>query len=149
MSASAPAGIANRQSVSFALRSVAIHQQNQLLNMRIERLVCRMLHHSFPNVLNGSQSLPATPRDMNATWGQPRPPRIVSAVCRAPAARCRRYRMPSRRFPPPWSVEELDACFVVRDHNGQQLAYVYFEDGRRSAPSPVLCALRSSRQASA
>jgi len=24
-----------------------------------------------------------------------------------------------RRFPPPWSVEELDACYVVRDHNGQ------------------------------
>jgi hypothetical protein len=44
--------------------------------------------------------------------------------------------MPSpRRFPPPWSVEELDACFVLRDHNGQQLGYVYFEDepGRRSA----------------
>jgi hypothetical protein len=36
--------------------------------------------------------------------------------------------MPPRRFPPPWSVEELDACFVIRDHNGQQLAYVYFED---------------------
>jgi 20S proteasome alpha/beta subunit len=36
------------------------------------------------------------------------------------------------RFPPPGSVEELAACFVV---NGQQLAYVYFEDepGRRSA----------------
>jgi hypothetical protein len=43
--------------------------------------------------------------------------------------------MPARRFPPPWSVEELDACFVVRDSTGQQLAYVYFEDepGRRSA----------------
>jgi hypothetical protein len=42
--------------------------------------------------------------------------------------------MTARRFPPPWSVEELDACFVARDHNGQQLAYVYFEDepGRRS-----------------
>jgi len=41
----------------------------------------------------------------------------------------------TRRFPPPWSVEELDACYVVRDHSGQQLAYVYFEDepGRRSA----------------
>jgi hypothetical protein len=43
--------------------------------------------------------------------------------------------MTARRFPPPWTVEELDACFVVRDHNGQSLAYVYFEDepGRRSA----------------
>ena len=41
----------------------------------------------------------------------------------------------ARRFPPPWSVEEQPACFVVRDHNGQALAYVYFEDepGRRSA----------------
>jgi hypothetical protein len=44
--------------------------------------------------------------------------------------------MPSgRRFPPPWSVEEQDACFIVRDRGGQALAYVYFEDepGRRSA----------------
>jgi hypothetical protein len=41
----------------------------------------------------------------------------------------------TRRFPPPWTLEELDACFVVRDHNGQALAYVYYEDepGRRSA----------------
>jgi hypothetical protein len=43
--------------------------------------------------------------------------------------------MPKRRFPPPWSIEEQEACFVVRDQNGQQLAYVYFENepGRRSA----------------
>jgi hypothetical protein len=42
---------------------------------------------------------------------------------------------PARRFPPPWSIDELEACFVVRDHNGQALAYVYFEEepGRRSA----------------
>ena len=40
-----------------------------------------------------------------------------------------------RRFPPPWTVEETDACFIVRDHNDQALAYVYFEDepGRRAA----------------
>ena len=47
--------------------------------------------------------------------------------------------MSARRFPPPWSVEDPDPkierqCFIVRDHNGQALAYVYFEDepGRRS-----------------
>jgi hypothetical protein len=42
--------------------------------------------------------------------------------------------MAVRRFPPPWSVEELDdACFIVKDSAGQQLAYIYFEDepGRR------------------
>jgi hypothetical protein len=26
-------------------------------------------------------------------------------------------------FPPPWTIEELNACFGVRDHNGQKLAY--------------------------
>jgi hypothetical protein len=44
--------------------------------------------------------------------------------------------MPERFFPPPWSVDEAnDACFIVRDHNGHALAYVYFEEepGRRSA----------------
>jgi len=34
-----------------------------------------------------------------------------------------RHKMPQRRFPPPWSVEEQDACFVVRDHAGQALAF--------------------------
>ena len=40
-----------------------------------------------------------------------------------------------RRFPTPWSVDELEACFVVRDSAGQKLAYVYFENepGPRSA----------------
>ena len=41
----------------------------------------------------------------------------------------------ARRFPPPWSVEENEGCYIVQDKNGQALAYVYFEEepGRRSA----------------
>ena len=40
-----------------------------------------------------------------------------------------------RHFAAPWSIEELDTCFVVRDHDGQQLACVFFEEEpeRRSA----------------
>jgi hypothetical protein len=41
--------------------------------------------------------------------------------------------MNTRRFPPPWSVEDPDMklgqeCFIVRDHNGQAT-----RPGRRSA----------------
>jgi hypothetical protein len=32
----------------------------------------------------------------------------------------------NRRFPPPGSVEEQPACFVVRDHSGH--GYFYFEE---------------------
>jgi len=38
-----------------------------------------------------------------------------------------------RRFPPPWSVEEGDNYFVVRDREGQRLAYVHFDDPRSAA----------------
>jgi hypothetical protein len=33
----------------------------------------------------------------------------------------------ARRFPP-WSVEELSACFVLRDSSGETIAYVYCEE---------------------
>jgi hypothetical protein len=40
----------------------------------------------------------------------------------------------ARRFPPPRSVEQQAACFVVRDSAGQKLAYNYEDEpGRRSA----------------
>jgi hypothetical protein len=32
--------------------------------------------------------------------------------------------LPARRFPPPWTVEELSTSFVVRDDNGQKLASI-------------------------
>jgi hypothetical protein len=40
-----------------------------------------------------------------------------------------------RRFPPPWTVEDYGASFIVRDHNGQVLAYTHYEvePGRRTA----------------
>jgi hypothetical protein len=43
--------------------------------------------------------------------------------------------MTDRRFAPPWSIDELEACFVVKDAAGQKFAYVYFEEepGRRWA----------------
>jgi hypothetical protein len=44
-------------------------------------------------------------------------------------------KMTPRRFPPPWSIDETSACFIVRDRDGQALAYVYYEEepGRRGA----------------
>ena len=33
-----------------------------------------------------------------------------------------------RRFPPPWSIDEHPESFIVKDANGQLLAYLYFED---------------------
>ena len=38
-----------------------------------------------------------------------------------------------RRFLPPWTIEDKDGYFIVRDHNGQALAYVYAEDKRTGA----------------
>jgi hypothetical protein len=51
--------------------------------------------------------------------------------------------MSARRFPPPWSIDGPDTklgqdCFIVRDANGQALAYVYFEDRRTTAHSPAI-----------
>lgn len=36
----------------------------------------------------------------------------------------------TRRFPPPWRVEEHPGgeSFIIRNAKGQALAYVYFED---------------------
>ena len=39
---------------------------------------------------------------------------------------CARFIQPHgrrRRFPPPWSVEERPACFIINDANGQAVAY--------------------------
>jgi hypothetical protein len=40
----------------------------------------------------------------------------------------------NRRFPAPWSIEDIGAAFVVKDAGGQKLGYFYYEEepGRRS-----------------
>jgi hypothetical protein len=42
--------------------------------------------------------------------------------------------MKARRFPPPWSIEDLGAAFVVKDNARHKLAYVPYKDepGQRS-----------------
>jgi hypothetical protein len=41
--------------------------------------------------------------------------------------------MTPRHFPPPWTVEDNGACFIVEDSAGQKLAYDYFEDEPEAA----------------
>jgi hypothetical protein len=54
-------------------------------------------------------------------------------------------RTTDRRFPPPWTVEEQDACFVVRDHSGQQLAYIYISRMRRAGDRRPSCSPKTRR----
>ena len=59
----------------------------------------------------------------------------VALVPRARRARCEaasRGGVELRRdSPPPWSVEKTNACFIVRDANGQALACTLFRGGAR------------------
>jgi hypothetical protein len=38
-----------------------------------------------------------------------------------------------RRFPPPWTVEAIDAGFKIIDSNKQSIAHVYGHAGKRNA----------------
>jgi hypothetical protein len=48
--------------------------------------------------------------------------------------------VPGHTFPSPWSSEELSNYFVIRDHNGRPLAYIYYENnpGRGLAVKQLL-----------
>ena len=49
---------------------------------------------------------------------------------------CASRPMNTRRFPPPWTVEDHnDACFIVKDRAGHALAFVYYQEepGRQTA----------------
>jgi len=63
----------------------------------------------------------------NDAWRTPMQKLSGSAGCMSPSNRTHplpewQNAMSQRRFPPPWSVEELDACFVVKDGARQKVA---------------------------
>lgn len=45
------------------------------------------------------------------------------------------YPIPKRRFPRPWTIQEVSEAMVIVDGNQMPVAYVYFaeNEGRRSA----------------
>jgi hypothetical protein len=60
-----------------------------------------------------------------------RPPASIDAEKKkAPERRVNTNRRFRRRFPPPWSVDNTDVCFIVRDPNGHCARHVYFEESR-------------------
>jgi hypothetical protein len=53
--------------------------------------------------------------------------------------------MPERRFPPPWSVEETNGGYVVKDANGQPLAYVYGRQTKADADTAKVLTMDEAR----
>ena len=47
--------------------------------------------------------------------------------------RSERTMVNTRRFPPPWSADKIPGGYVVRDANGQALAYIYSRDNEDEA----------------
>jgi hypothetical protein len=51
-----------------------------------------------------------------------------------------------RGFPPPWTIERIDGGYVVKDANGQSLAYVYGRENRAAADTAKLLTLDEARR---
>jgi hypothetical protein len=57
--------------------------------------------------------------------------------------------MLDRSFPSPWSSEEHSGYFVVRDKNGQAIAYVYHGSAAGRRPDATLLAKDEARRIAA
>ena len=51
-----------------------------------------------------------------------------------------------RRLPPPWKAERFDGGFVVKDANGQSLAYVYGRETRADADTAKVLTIDEARR---
>ena len=57
---------------------------------------------------------------------------LLTLVVGRHASRARDGAAPEQgHFQPPWLVEDLMSCFVVRARGGQELAFIYYEDDPR------------------
>jgi len=70
----------------------------------------------------------------NLSRKPPRPLKIANA-------------MKGRRFPPPWSIEDLGAAFVVKDSARHKLAYVYYDEPGRGSAAKLLSKDEARRSA--
>jgi hypothetical protein len=52
----------------------------------------------------------------------------------------------SRRFPPPWRVEQIPGGYKVLDANGQSLAYVYGRETRADADTAHVLTMDEARR---
>lgn len=60
---------------------------------------------------------------------RPLPPSIAEALVRALASVPTPPRLRPRRFPAPWTFDEVGEAFIVNSADGRAIAYVYFDDG--------------------
>ena len=52
----------------------------------------------------------------------------------------------TRRFPPPWTVEQIPGGYKVLDANGQSLAYVYGRESRADADIAKVLTMDKARR---
>jgi len=52
----------------------------------------------------------------------------------------------TRRFPPPWTVEEIPGGYKVKDANGQSLAYVYGRETGADADTANVLTMDEARR---
>jgi hypothetical protein len=51
-----------------------------------------------------------------------------------------------RRFPPPWTVEQIPGGYVVKDASGQSLAYVYARETKAKADTAKVLTMDEARR---
>ena len=54
--------------------------------------------------------------------------------------------MTQRRFPPPWTVEQIPGGYKVEDANGQAFAYVYGRETRAAADIAKVLTMDEARR---